>query len=136
MPQSRPPLLPAGCPCHRRPTVPTSTLLAPPCSLPAVRTHHGRQEAQRATPYRLQRRQGRIQVRWLNVDERSLYTCSFPAAPACRQPACRPLLRRVGVHAGNYAEEILAADARGRPGFLLNKVRWLRLIEKSGCVCR
>ncbi|KAI7838839.1 hypothetical protein COHA_007453 [Chlorella ohadii] len=28
---------------------------------------------------------------------------------------------RVGVHAGNYAEEILAADARGRPGFLLDK---------------
>lgn len=60
-------------------------------------------------------------MRWRQADEHGLYTCTLPAA---LHPGTKPAVhgfRRAGVHAGNYAEEILAADARGRPGFLLDK---------------
>lgn len=61
-------------------------------------------------------------VHWIQVGNRlpRHAPASPPAHATCRNDNFRPRCRK-GVCQGNYAEELLSADYRGRPGFLLDK---------------
>ena len=106
--------LPANPPPCQPSRLPPAGRTPTPRSPPAAR--NGRQ-APGASPHLLQRRQGTVPVR-AAVPAAHAACPSLP--PQNATPPLSPFPRR-GVCAGNYAEEILAADARGRPGYLLDR---------------